>query len=82
MTYERIRVTREEDCAHVNMTTNYVRVSPTGMSRLECEVGVFILMSDIPALIAGLQAASDDEDAEYYADSEIDPNYEQARADQ
>jgi hypothetical protein len=82
MNDKRVRVYREEDCVHINVATNFVRVSPTGLSPLECEVGVFVLMSDVPALIAGLQAASDDEDAEYYADSEIDPNYEQARADQ
>ena len=71
MIYERIRVTREEDCAHVNLTTNYASTYATGLSTLEIGVTVFILMSDVPALIAGLQAASDDEDAEYYADSEI-----------
>ena len=71
MTHERIRVAREEDSVHVNLTTNYASTYATGLSTLEIGVTVFILMSDVPALIAGLQAASDDEDAEYYADSEI-----------
>jgi len=71
MTNDRVRVSRSTNAAQVRVVTDYVRTSARGDTAMEIDLGFFIKYADIPALIAGLQAASDDEEAEFYSDSEL-----------